>query len=559
MYISSLKIKNFRGLDIDVKEIDEVSVIIGRNDSGKTNLCQAILKTLDYKCRKIPFKITDSTDSNKEEIIIEICLDVTDLNAEHLGIVGNLVFDEEGKKKIIVKLISSYNEDTDEYEDRLLYGNPKGDYFEQRNGAQTNLDRILSIIYISPVYDIKESETNYFSYVEKSNKQNSIKFSEEIDACLTGLNTAIQNDKIVQTIQSDINDNDGFGELFEDYKFNVNPKIKMDNLYKSLSVIPNRGDKEYEHIGDAKNKLLATILKSKIYDKDKQKIYLVEEPENHLYVLLQKMYLESLLQLKPEQIIFTTHSPFTIDFIKSKQIIKIADRNKIYIFNNQFSKDFEKYGYLINAQIAEMLYYDEVLLVEGGSEKYFYSYLMSTDADFLKKIHDRRIGICDVDGIAFKTAKILLEKLGVKVYIKTDNDIFRNSTKDKRRYAGILRCIGYLTEDEQKDFYDKVNLKEDDFSFDVKLDNNPSVEAKMSEIINYFYKKNILLSPHNVGFELDFLEFLCLCDNEVDDEIIDYLKKAKLKNLHTFITENNYVVNVNEKSKKSILVSFLYE
>ncbi len=40
MQISNLKIKNFRGLDIAIDTIEKVSIIIGQNDSGKTNnLC----------------------------------------------------------------------------------------------------------------------------------------------------------------------------------------------------------------------------------------------------------------------------------------------------------------------------------------------------------------------------------------------------------------------------------------------------------------------------------------------------------------------------------------
>ena len=41
--------------------IEKVSIIIGQNDSGKTNICSAIMKVLDYNKRRIPFILTDST------------------------------------------------------------------------------------------------------------------------------------------------------------------------------------------------------------------------------------------------------------------------------------------------------------------------------------------------------------------------------------------------------------------------------------------------------------------------------------------------------------------
>ncbi|MCR4662015.1 MAG: AAA family ATPase [Clostridia bacterium] len=561
MHIKELEVRNFRGLDVEIKSVEKISMIIGKNDSGKTNLCQAILKVLDYKKRKNPFLISDSTNSNGKEIKIRIVLDAENLNDEQLGTVGNLIYKNiDDKKEITAQLTSIYNDEIGEYEDQLIYGDPKGDFIQQRNSVQTSLDKILSIIYISPTYDIHDSESNYFSFVEKTNKENGILFSDEIAECLEVLKDIIQSDSIITSIQNDINSNDGFNELFEQYKFKVVPKIKQDNLYKSLDVVPYKEKADILYIGDAKNKLLSTIFKSKIYDENKEKIYLVEEPENHLYVLLQRMYIKALMSLNPEQIIFTTHSPFTIDFEKVKQIIKITDCNKINSFNNKSTDDFRKYGYLINVQIAEMIYYDVVLLVEGASEKYFYSYLMSNDDSFLKAINDRRIGICEIDGIAFKNTKELLEKLGIKVYIKTDNDIYLNPKKTERRYAGILRCISYLAEDDKIKFYESIGVEENDFSFSPSDEMKDKIECKMDDICSFFYSKGIFLSKHHNGFEGDFLEFLSLNDNVFDyNELLDYLKMAKLKNLHSFISEEKFKLKITDKSKNSILVRFLYE
>lgn len=559
MYIQGLRINNYRGLDVNIETINKVSMLIGQNDSGKTNICQAILKVLDYKKRRIPFSLSDSTNSNKQDIIIEICLNAEGLNDEQLGIVGSFITIKNDQKYIIAKLVSKYNSETDEYEDSLGYGDPSGDFFEQKNGVQTDLDKVLSIVYISPVYDLQESESNFFSYVEKENKKKSVNFSENISKSINNLNQTIQADLIVKSMQNEINNNEGFSELFEGYNFIINPKIKINNLYKSLDVMPKKDDIIYEHIGDAKNKLLSTILKSKIYDSDKQMIYIVEEPENHLYVLLQKMYIKSLLELDPKQIIFTTHSPFTIDFEKINQIIKISDCRNIYSFNDINSGDFKKYGYLINVQIAEMLFYDEVLLVEGSSEKYFYSYLMSSDSEFLNRINSKKIGICEIDGIAFRTTKSLLEKLGIAVFIKTDNDIFLTPSRDKKRYAGIIRCLDILSDEENNLFYEATGLKRDDFFFDVSNENNSIVEEKMDIICDFFYKKRILFSKHTNGFEGDFIDFLRLNENNIDEEVINYLKKAKLKNLHFFIQDHKLNISLNDKTKKSILVSFIYE
>lgn len=121
MHIKKMKIKNFRGLDINIDEINTTTtIIIGKNDSGKTNICHAILKVLDYKKRRIPFVSTDSTNSNNEDINIEVTLSVDDLNDEQLGTIGEYISNGESGKEFIIKLVSKNNDEIEEYEDYIL-------------------------------------------------------------------------------------------------------------------------------------------------------------------------------------------------------------------------------------------------------------------------------------------------------------------------------------------------------------------------------------------------------------------------------------------------------
>ena len=565
MLISSLKIKNYRGLDINIDTIEKVSIIIGQNDSGKTNICSAILKVLDYNKRRIPFVLTDSTNSNKEDIVIEIKLTADDLTNEQLALIGNYIHIDESGKYILVKLISKFNEDTLEYEDTLLYGNSEMDFEEIRINTQTQLDKVLAIVYINPVYDIESSKKEFFKFKESDNKEKGVFFSDNIVNEISNLNKSIQNEEIVNQIQTEINEKGDFTELFEDLKFKVSPNIKEENIYKSLNVVAFDGDdNEYDNIGDGKNKIFSMILKSKIYNDSKQKIFIIEEPENHLYVLLQKVYISALLKMNPSQLIITTHSPYTIDLEKTNQIIKVAynpikRERKIYYFDEINNEDFKNFGYLINVEVAEMLYYNNVLLIEGDSEKYFYSLLMSKDNEFCNEINKKRFGICAVDGIAFKTIKELLEKLGINVFIKTDNDIFKVPRREEYRYAGLERCIQFLNDDAKEKLKKLLDRKELEFRFtniEKKLD---VVENNIEDICNLLKENRIIFSHHNDGFEEDFIGYIKLnSNNTVTDEAIDFLKKAKLKNLHYFINEYNIDIKVNENNKNSVLVGFLY-
>lgn len=567
MLICGLKVKNYRGLNIDIDTVEKVSILIGQNDSGKTNICSAILKVLDYNKRRIPLVVADSTNSNKDNIEIEIKLTADDLTNEQSAIIGNYIhIDNEGKKYMIAKLTSTYNEDTLEYEDTLIYGDPTIDFEEVRINTQTQLDKVLSIVYINPVYDIENSKKDFFKFKETDNKENGIYFSENILKEINNLNETIQDEKIVDQIQRELNEKGEFKELLEDLNFRVIPNIKEENIYKSLNVATyDANDNEFNNIGDGKSKIFSMILKSKIYKNDKQKIYIIEEPENHLYVLLQKIYISALLQMNPSQLIITTHSPYTIDFEKVNQIIKIScnrltgDRI-INRFDNINNEDFKKFGYLINVEVAEMLYYDNVLLIEGDSEKYFYSLLMTKDNSFLEKINKNRFGIYAVNGIAFKTIKKLLEKLGIKVYIKTDNDIFKVPRIDEYRYAGLERCIEYISSEAQEELKKLLGIEKLEFRFKDRETKIQSVEDKMDDICKLLRKNNILFSKHNDGFEQDLIDYLNMNPkNNISDEAISFLKQAKLKNLHTFINEYNVDIKICSSNMKSVLVCFLYE
>lgn len=567
MLICGLKVKNYRGLNIDIDTVEKVSILIGQNDSGKANICSAILKVLDYNKRRIPLVAADSTNSNKDNIEIEIKLTADDLTNEQSAIIGNYIhIDNEGKKYMIAKLTSTYNEDTLEYEDTLIYGDPTIDFEEVRINTQTQLDKVLSIVYINPVYDIENSKKDFFKFKETDNKENGIYFSENILKEINNLNETIQDEKIVDQIQRELNEKGEFKELLEDLNFRVIPNIKEENIYKSLNVATyDANDNEFNNIGDGKSKIFSMILKSKIYKNDKQKIYIIEEPENHLYVLLQKIYISALLQMNPSQLIITTHSPYTIDFEKVNQIIKIScnrltgDRI-INRFDNINNEDFKKFGYLINVEVAEMLYYDNVLLIEGDSEKYFYSLLMTKDNSFLEKINKNRFGIYAVNGIAFKTIKKLLEKLGIKVYIKTDNDIFKVPRIDEYRYAGLERCIEYISSEAQEELKKLLGIEKLEFRFKDRETKIQSVEDKMDDICKLLRKNNILFSKHNDGFEQDLIDYLNMNPkNNISDEAISFLKQAKLKNLHTFINEYNVDIKICSSNMKSVLVCFLYE
>lgn len=492
------------------------------------------------------------------------------MNNEQLAVVHDVIYKDKDKKYTYVQLDATYNDDILTYEDEITIGDTSIDSKTYSPTRQNPIDKILSIIYINPTYDTKQETKRFFEYAESKNKESSKRLSEELASSIKELNINIQNEEALANIKKDINNLGKFEDIFDGLSFQLSPNMKVDNIYKSLEINPidDKGN-IVSNMGDGKNKIFSMLLKEKTYDDEKRKIIIVEEPENHLYVLLQKYYIDSLLSFEPDQMLITTHSPHVVDFEKTKQIIKIQrdydEKTKVYFRKvycyNVNNSDFKRFGYLINVEIAEMMYYDKVLLVEGVSEKYFYSMLMANDENFRMHIFKNRIGIFCVNGIAFREIKKLLEGLGIKVFIKTDNDIFSvRKNKNTKYYAGLTRAISYLN-DESKEKIKSVlnfsNLQTKNFWFqnDKRLE---IIENNLSNILKIFKRNNIYLQMHNNGFEKDFLDFIDYSKEDYD-EVINYLKEAKLINLHLFINDENIKLLIDDNNKNNILVSFLYD
>ena len=537
MKIESLVIKNYRGLDIEIDHMESISTIIGQNDSGKSNICEAILKVLDFEKRKQVFLETDSTMGNKEPIEIRIKLLLDDLTVDQYAVIREYIHkDEKENKYVVARLFSEYNSEILEYEDSLYLGDPDIDEIEIQAYRQNPLDKILSVIYINPAYNKEREEKQFFLYKEEDNKEQQKVFSNKIEDRLEELKQDIQSETNIIEMQEEINEYGKFEDLLDKIKFEVVPNIRLNNIYKSLEILTlDKEGKELNNIGDGKNKIFSMLLKSKIYNNEKKKIYLVEEPENHLYVLLQKYYIEALKSLNPDQLIITTHSPYIVDFEKTNQIIKldynVKDNIRRVLKYNINNDEFKKLGYLINSEVAEMLYYNNVLLVEGESEKYFYNLLLIKDINFHKYIFEKRFGIFAVNGIAFEMIKKLLEALGVNVFIKTDNDIFKvQNTDETYRYAGLERCIKYLktqSKEKLKQVLGWDDLNKEKFRFDGENTKIKIIEDKMTDIVNIMREDNILISNHNDGFEKDFLDYIEY-PQEKYKVAFEYLKKAKL-------------------------------
>lgn len=557
MEIKSLFVNNFRGMNnFQVLDFSRRALIIGKNDSGKTNICMAIRKLLDPHIRRIPFNEADSTNSNKEDITIKVVLLIDPHNKVHRSILGTSI---DRDNTITIKLIGKFNLETQLYDETVFLGTD--DSISHKTDETLSIDKILDLIYVDPSFNISEDKYAFFKFRSSFDKENDQEISPNVSEKVDSLNLAISNEKSIQEINSELCVENGFQDLFCGMKFKTTSNINPTNIYKSLDIVAYDDiNKKYNNIGDGKSKTLSLLLKSLSRKQDKEVIFIVEEPENHLYPQLQRQFASLLDSLNPNQIIITTHSPSIIDFNKMRKIFKLSRSSGGVMCSSLNIDDFTLYGAFANEDLAQMLFYDKVLLVEGASEKYFYNRLMIEDETFLKYCSRNNFGVFAVGGIGFKPYRELLSKLNIIVYTKTDNDIFKvpKIIPVRYRYAGLKRVFDCLNQSEKdailKLLGENADPTKDDFLITANGKNIINdIESNALKIQEKLKTYGIYFSTHHEGFERDFLEFI----NEYSDENLALLREAKLLNLHRFIEDKRISLKINPENKKSILVAFM--
>lgn len=558
MNIVSLYIDNFRGFnDFTVSDFAQNTLIIGKNDSGKTNLCMAIRKILDLDVRRVPFDEADSTNSNKKDITIRMILSIKGIEKENRSLLGEIVDRDE---TITIELSARFNEETLLYEETVSFGSI--DKKEYATNKATPIDKVIDLIYVNPNYNLFQDKNDFFKFRNAEDRENEQLISSNVSDAVDHLNQVISEEDVVKGINASLNDGKPFQDFFGGMKFRTESNINPTNIYRSLDIVPyDRQNAKYNNIGDGKNKTLSLLLKNISRKSGKEKILIVEEPENHLYPQYQRQFSSLIDSLQPDQMIITTHSPSIVDFRKMGRIIKLFRNDQgefLKTLNIGSQDDFAKYGFLANEDFAQMLFYDEVLLVEGFSERYFYNRLMIEDNSFRDYCSGHNLGVFAVGGLSFKPYRELLGKLGIKVLIKTDNDVFCVPHTDKkiRQYAGLKRVVECLDEEALSNFLNVLHWSgSDDAHFQTRpLEKEvKEIEDQSDQIQSFFKKQGIFLSKHHEGFEKDFLDFVGM-DSE-DNR--DYLCEAKLRNLHSFIQERNIKLTITDANKRSILVDFM--
>lgn len=238
----------------------------------------------------------------------------------------------------------------------------------------------------------------------------------------------------------------------EDISIAIKSEIAVKGLYSSIVPYIKRTDDEnlYPTAGEGRKKLLAYSIFDLLSTEREElqiNLFLIEEPENHLHKSLQIALSQILFaENKYHYLFVTTHSPFVLYDMDGVSLIRIFHGSAIDSAScfYQVPSDFEKSRKMLNRYLAEAIFANRVLLVEGTSELLLFEKVLSAVKPFYEA---DGIYILSVEGVGFSKYCKVLSALKIGCLVKNDNDLRFSPTKQTYDAYGFQRCNKLIGKD----------------------------------------------------------------------------------------------------------------
>lgn len=475
MIITKLKINNFKSInDMSLEFVEGKNIIVGQNNSGKSNIISAINLVIG---EKYPSKRFDDKFYYKNSDNFSIVLQLSKCNEfdreylenynKKIGIYTIPKEDEyllnstdeldeldfrtnwknnyeiiqmiESAKHIYVSLVSRKNEDTI-YTLSIDMGDEN--LYKLKFFASELLSSFITSAIIPSERSLKnELVINSYSWYGKLIKNIWQNMSQKNNTLLSEHNQNLTNvtNSIFESLTTELGQSVKDAIPYNKLEFKLIQDTKTD-YYKGIKILLDDG---YYSLLDDKGsgiKSLMIIELFKLYCKKYHTFsscLIVEEPEVFLHpqarsVLSKKI--DQFLVGNNNQTIITTHSEQFLSNFDIKQLTFISKEDgqskKYKILNSDFTeKEFQKINIITKTENAEMFFADTVVLVEGG-EKYIIKKLFEIYKDKLFLDYNN-VSIIKVGGKSyFDIYKKMLEKLGKKVYIIGDYDNLKEEVNE---------------------------------------------------------------------------------------------------------------------------------
>ncbi|MED1865841.1 AAA family ATPase [Fictibacillus nanhaiensis] len=553
MLLKQLIIENFRNFENMDIDLTNRNIIFGLNDIGKSNFLSAIRFLLDRNFRRNGLTDSDFYDKDtNREIVISLKIDIAD--------------DEENddNKKIYTMMSGAIPSGAEEiyiqlkaiYDAEALMGQPNlfwGVDLENLEAIPSNqsffeLDKYFNVVYIDSSIKLEDTFKRYTKEILKSESSLNEIERKVLKTHISNLNKSVGKLSTIKAFEKELKDEYKKFKDDKNFKVSIQSEIELSNIHSKLTpYILDEKNENYPTSGDGRKKILAytlLTLENRRLEERKINIFLVEELENHLH---RSMQIALSYQIFSDEIFkylfMTTHSSLIVSQMDEVTLIKLFKETTVNAksFVYRVPEDYKTLKQKLNQNLAEAIYADVVLLVEGPSEKILFERILKEKCERYESFGGY---ILEVDGINFKEYYTVLTALGIKVIVKTDNDLKKVKGKTECNLLGVNRCQRLIGRREI------INLKgidlirwERDSHYIVERKNY--VFSKLPTTIKKLKENNIYLS--RVDLENDLYEVIpgimdkLARDKNSTKNGIDYLQSAKLINmieLSTGISKN---------------------
>lgn len=459
--IKKVTLKNFKRFkEYEVKFNDDLNIIIGDNEVGKSTILESIDLVLSGSISRLQnigienlFNVDSINNfldgshdySSLPEIRIEVFLDLkSELNAD---LNGTNHLDPSGKELdglvLVVRPDDDYSSDIQE----IINSGDKNFPFEyyrcefftfggkSYNSYKKYVEHLLiDSSQINSEYAAREYIKTIFNLYTASGER-------------SGLNNLYRQQR--NSFESNFkNLNDKLKD--KNYKFVLKTDLKS-SLESGLTLSSN--NVPIEQHGNGKRAIIKTQFALNKGSKKSLDLILLEEPENHLSHINTRKLIFSIAEAKDKQIFIATHSSLIATRLELNKAIVLAENKTDTSINfsalpSDTSKFFLKAP---NHKVLEFILSSRVILVEGDAE-----YILISE--FYKKVTGSTLDgdgvhVIEVGGKTFKRYMDLANLIpNMKIAVITDNDGDYETNCDKN-------YLEYTVSPNIKIFYEKDNAK----------------------------------------------------------------------------------------------------
>lgn len=551
MLLESVSIKGFRNYADACIHFTKSTLIVGANNSGKSNLLFALrilfdptLSVKDFELSDVDFNIEGSYDeveiTAKLAKVDEPCL---------LSAFGKYLSDE---KEVYI----TYRARRDGT--YSFYAGPDSAEGMKKVTSRFYIQNLM-LEYVESARDISAFiRRRQRSLIEHSKDRRSEQECEDdefrmrsIQQKLNELNDEISNLNYVSDSLVSVNqemEKLSFANSEFEAKF-VAVNTDATRLVDNLRLAYLYGESPLTFGGDGRRNQLyfATWISGRSHGQVEQKetvyIFAIEEPEAHLHPHQQRRLASYLSGSIDEQTLISTHSPQIVASARYAEILRMPaiENNAIRASLNPVSVpvDLRRFGYRMDPITSEVFFADAVLLVEGPSERLFYTALANAielDIDHLN------ISIIAVNGVGFLRYVEMCRKLNVPFAMRTDNDIFYDENTDISRFAGVLRGVRVVEGlDASGENINRLKVLEPELSWISSESNRPSINAS-EEAVRILESYGVFLA--SVDLETDLVkspiyDLLSAHYGIVNKKkLISVMQRRKAENMFEFLLSN---------------------